>query len=89
MNDPMLIIAMQQMLYYTVLAVCFITIPTLVIGIGLSIFQAATQINEMTLTFVPKFVLMFTLLFFLLPWLMEKLILITQSYLGNVMEYIR
>lgn len=81
--------AMQQMLYYVMMGVCIVTIPTLIVGVILSIVQAATQINEMTLTFIPKFMVMFTLLFIISPWLMNKLILLTHQFLNNLPMYIR
>lgn len=89
MNDVQLIGAMQHTLYYIVIAVCMMTIPILLVGIVLSILQAATQINEMTLTFIPKFLLMFFLVFMLSPWMMNKLVLITRGFLLNLPNYIR
>jgi flagellar biosynthesis protein FliQ len=89
MTDPNMITAMQEMLYYTVIAVCIVTIPTLIVGLIVSIIQAATQINEMTMTFIPKMIVMFTLLFMLSPWLMHQLILIMHKYLNNLPTYIR
>ncbi len=89
MSNAHLFIAMQQMLYYTVMAVCIITLPTLIIGVIISIIQAATQINEMTITFVPKFIVMFMLILLLGPWLMHKLVLIMQNYMHNLPTYIR
>ena len=89
MNDVHMLNEMQEMLYYVVVAVCIVTVPTLVVGIVLSILQASTQINEMTLTFIPKFILMFLLLFMLGPWLMEKLVLIMQRYMMHLSDYIR
>jgi len=89
MNDAHMLIAMQEMLYYVVMAVCIITIPVLIVGLVLSVIQAATQINEMTMTFIPKFVVMFALLFVLSPWLMAKLIDLTHRYMANLPDYIR
>ena len=89
MTDIHMLNAMQEMLYYVVVAVCIITVPMLIVGILLSILQAATSINEATLTFIPKFVVMFTLLFILSPWMMEKLVSIMHRYLGNLSTYIR
>ncbi len=43
----------------------------LVVGLLIGIFQATTQINEMTLTFVPKIILVFLVIFLLLPWFLE------------------
>ena len=89
MNDMHMLLAMQDMLYYTVVAVCIITLPTLVVGLILSIVQAATQINEMTITFIPKLIVMFTLLFMLSPWLMSKLVDITRNFMTHLPTYIR
>lgn len=89
MHDMHMLIAMQQMLYYTVVAVCLITLPTLVVGVAVSIVQAATQINEMTVTFIPKLVVMFSLLFLMSPWLMNQLVLIMRYYMTHLPTYIR
>jgi flagellar biosynthetic protein FliQ len=44
---------------------------SLVVGLVVSIFQAATQINEMTLTFIPKLVAMGLALLVFLPWMLQ------------------
>lgn len=61
----------------------------LVVGIFVSIIQAATQIQETTLTFVPKIVSMFLALLFAFPWIMEKLISFTRDVFINLPNYIR
>jgi flagellar biosynthesis protein FliQ len=43
-------------------------------GLAISIFQATTQINEMTLSFLPKIVLTGLVMVFTLPWIMNELI---------------
>ncbi|HEU5282121.1 MAG TPA: flagellar biosynthetic protein FliQ [Gammaproteobacteria bacterium] len=80
---------MKQMLYYTLMAVGMISLPMLVIGVFFSVLQAATQINEMTITFIPKLVVMFTLLFLLTPWLMNKLVIMTQTMMMHLPLYLR
>lgn len=47
---------------------------TLVVGLVISIFQAATQINEMTLSFIPKLLAMCGLLVLLGPWLIDTMV---------------
>ncbi len=89
MTDIHMLTAMQQMLYYVVIGVCIVTLPTLIVGIVLSILQAATQINEMTITFIPKLIVMFFVLFTMSPWLMEKLIFIMRHYMTNLPAYIK
>lgn len=89
MSNTHMLIAMQQMLYYSMVAVCLITLPTLIVGLTISIIQSATQINEMTMTFIPKLIVMFTLLLLFSPWLMNKLVIITQELMTNLPNYIR
>lgn len=81
--------ALQHMLMGTMLAVCIITLPTLIVGVVISIIQAATQINEMTITFIPKLIVMFIVVLTLTPWLFEKLVYMTQQYMINIPSYIR
>ena len=89
MNNLHMLLAMQDLLYYTVVAVCLVTLPSLVIGLLVSIFQAATQINEMTLTFIPKMVVTFGLMFVFGPWLLSQLGQIMRHMLTNLPLYIR
>lgn len=89
MNDTHMLSAMQQMLYFVVIAVCVVTIPVLVVGLVVSIIQAATQLNEMTLTFIPKFIVMMLILFLLSPWMMSKLVALMQQYMNHLPDYIR
>ena len=55
-----------------------VSLPSLLVGlvIGLlsSIFQATTQINEMTLTFVPKILAVIVVIIFTMPWMLNMLI---------------
>jgi flagellar biosynthetic protein FliQ len=48
-------------------------ISGMVVGLLISIFQAATQINEMTMTFVPKILTVFVVLVLSLPWAIANL----------------
>ncbi len=61
----------------------------LVVGVAVSLFQAATQIQEMTLTFIPKIVSMFLGLLLLLPWIMNQLVGFTADLMVNLPHYIR
>ncbi|MGZ3580125.1 MAG: flagellar biosynthesis protein FliQ [Syntrophales bacterium] len=61
----------------------------LIIGLAISIFQAVTQIQEMTLVFVPKIVAVLIALIISLPWMMNIMITYTQNILSNFPTYIR
>lgn len=59
-------------------------ISALVIGLIISIFQAATQINEQTMTFIPKIVTVFVTLLIFGPWIMELLITFTTGIITQI-----
>ena len=64
----------RQALELTLLVSAPLLLTALVIGLIVSIFQAATQINEMTLSFIPKLLGMFVVLIIAGPWMMELLL---------------
>jgi flagellar biosynthetic protein FliQ len=70
-----------------------ISLPMLGVGLGVglivSIFQAATQIQDATLSFVPKIVCMFLALLFAFPWIMDKLLSFTRDIFLNLPQYLR
>ncbi|MDQ6993373.1 MAG: flagellar biosynthesis protein FliQ [Mariprofundus sp.] len=51
----------------------------LVVGIAISLFQAVTQIQEMTLTFVPKIICVFIAMILAAPWMIEKMVSYTHE----------
>ncbi|SHN67996.1 flagellar biosynthesis protein FliQ [Desulfovibrio litoralis] len=61
----------------------------LIVGLIVSIFQAATQIQEMTLTFIPKIICIFLALLFSFPWIMDKMITFTREVFTNIPLYIK
>lgn len=61
----------------------------LVIGLIISIFQAATQLQEMTLTFIPKIVAIFLALLFLSPWMLMTIMDFTREIFMNIPNYVR
>ncbi|WP_353119537.1 flagellar biosynthesis protein FliQ [Nitratidesulfovibrio sp.] len=61
----------------------------LVVGVVVSIIQAATQIQEMTLSFIPKIVSIFLALLISFPWIMDKMITYTRDVFLNIPTYIR
>ncbi len=61
----------------------------LLVGLTVSIFQAATQIQEMTLSFIPKIVSIFLALLFSFPWIMDKMLTFTREVFTNIPLYIK
>jgi flagellar biosynthetic protein FliQ len=64
----------QQALEITLMVSAPLLLTALIIGLIVSIFQAATQINEMTLSFIPKLVGMFGVLIISGPWMIGILL---------------
>ncbi|MBN1635912.1 MAG: flagellar biosynthesis protein FliQ [Deltaproteobacteria bacterium] len=61
----------------------------LIVGLTVSVFSAVTQIQEMTLTFVPKIVVVLLALLVSFPWLIEKLTTFTINLYSTIPQLIR
>ncbi len=59
----------------------------LVVGLMIGIFQAATSIQEQTLTFLPKLFAVLGMFILAMPWLIQKLMAFTTMLLGNLSRY--
>ncbi len=59
-------------------------VVALVVGIAISLFQAVTQIQEMTLTFVPKIIAVFAAIIIAAPWMTERLISFTRDIFNMI-----
>lgn len=61
----------------------------IVVGLAVSIFQAATQIHEMSLSFVPKILAIIACLMILSPWMLNVLVAYTTEIISNIPVYVR
>lgn len=68
----------------TIAMLLVLLIPGLLVGLLVAVFQAATQINEMTLSFVPKLILTFLVILFSGPWLLTMLIDYTRGLFMSI-----
>lgn len=66
-----------------------VLIVSLAVGLIISLFQAVTQIQEFTLTFVPKILAVFLCLFIFFPWIAQVLMSFTTNLIQNIPVYIR
>lgn len=78
----------RQAIEVTLLMSAPTLITALVVGLIISIFQAATQINESTLQFVPKLIAMFLVLLLFGPWMLQYLIDYIQRLFGSIPQLI-
>lgn len=89
MTGEMVTDLMRSALFIAMIMVVVIIVPSLIVGLIVSVFQAATQINEQTLSFLPRLVVTLMVLSFAGPWLgqmvydfTERLILDIPTMLG-------
>ena len=75
MFGPQTVLTLAQgAMEITLLISAPLLLAALVTGLAVSILQAATQINEMTLSFIPKLVAMFAVLVLANPWMLESMV---------------
>lgn len=56
----------------------------LLVGLAISILQAVTQVNEMTLTFIPKILAVALAMMFSLPWMINRLVAFTTQLINSL-----
>lgn len=73
--DPRVVLDLYgQAFLLIVIMVAAVMVPALIVGLIVSVFQAATQINEQTLTFLPRLIVTILVIIYLGPWLLQKLV---------------
>ncbi len=82
MNEDIILQLGQDALKTMAMLSAPLLLSTLVIGLIISIFQALTQINENTLTFVPKMIVIAIVLVLAGPWMMD----VMKNYTVNLFE---
>lgn len=74
----------RQGLWLTALLVTVLVVPSLIVGLIVAIFQAATQINEQTLSFLPRLIVTLLTLIVLGPWMIRELMEFFQTSVTNI-----
>lgn len=81
MTEELIIEILKEAFYTTFIILLPILGVSLIVGIIISIFQAATSIQEMTLTFVPKILVTGITIILMMPWMLDKVIAFTNKML--------
>ncbi|WP_346797053.1 flagellar biosynthesis protein FliQ [Halomonas sp. Bachu 37] len=84
MTPEMVMNIAYQGMRVTLLLAGPLLLAALLTGLLISLFQAATQINEMTLTFIPKILAVFAVLVFAGPWLLGLITEFTRELIANI-----
>ncbi|WP_456401285.1 flagellar biosynthesis protein FliQ [Persephonella sp.] len=80
---------MQGMLFTSLIVGGPVILIAFIVGLLISIFQAATQIHEMTLTFIPKIVATIVALIIFGSWMFRHMVDYTQEVLKNILIFIQ
>ncbi|MCX7984348.1 MAG: flagellar biosynthesis protein FliQ [Bacteroidetes bacterium] len=84
MNEAFIVHLLREAFYTMLLISAPTLIVSMVVGLVVSIFQAATSIQEFTLSFVPKLVLIAIVLVLTMPWILETMITFTVSLFHQI-----
>ena len=79
---------LNNALWITVMVAAPILISVLVIGVFIGMLQAATQINEMTLSFIPKLIVLFLTLLIAGPWMLNTLTTYVTNLIKNIPTFL-
>lgn len=84
MSEIMIMSVIKKALATSVMVAGPILIISLVVGLVISIFQATTQIQEQTLTFVPKLVCILLVVLVGGPWMLNRLVILTTEMFSMI-----
>jgi flagellar biosynthesis protein FliQ len=74
----------SESVYIGLMILLVLIVPGLLVGVVVAMFQAATQINEASLSFIPKLLVTFVVLLLTGPWLLKTLVNYTQTLIVNI-----
>lgn len=89
MDENLILFLGQEALKTTALVASPMLIGALVIGLVVSVFQAVTQINESTLTFIPKMAVVAVVIVVAAPWMIDVMSTYTLELFENITTYVR
>ncbi|MBB3101828.1 flagellar biosynthesis protein FliQ [Azomonas macrocytogenes] len=84
MTPELVVDLIREGLWLTTVIVALLVLPSLVVGLIVAMFQAATQINEQTLSFLPRLLVMLVTLILAGPWLLNQLMEFTRQLVQNI-----
>ncbi|MFO8155968.1 MAG: flagellar biosynthesis protein FliQ [Pseudomonadota bacterium] len=88
MTPDLVMTIFQRALEVILVMLLVVLTPALIVGLLVSMFQAATQINEMTLSFIPKLLITVVVLIFAGPWLLSLILDYTTRLYDNIPGFI-
>ena len=89
MNPDVVLELLKETLFHAFLMAGPILMLTLVVGVGISIFQTVTSVQEMTLSFVPKVVVISLALILGGPWMLQEMTVFTTGLIQRLPDFAR
>jgi flagellar biosynthetic protein FliQ len=89
MTEELILKLGQDTIRTTALIASPLLVSALVVGLVVSVFQAVTQINEATLTFIPKMIIVGLVMVLAAPWMMDIMNNFTIELFSNIGEMVR
>jgi flagellar biosynthetic protein FliQ len=87
MGSDVVLQLMAQLLWGAVLISAPLLVSTLLVGLLVSVLQVVTQVQDMSLTFIPKLVAAVASLAVFGPWMLRKLLLLASGLISNIPSY--
>jgi len=89
MENDFVIEVVNQAIKVTLMLSAPMLLGALLVGILISIFQAVTQINEQTLSFIPKILVIIAAMVIFSPWMIETMVTYTHDLFTSIPEFVR
>ena len=89
MNQGVAVSILHQAITILLMVVLPVIGTGLLVGLTIALFQAVTQIQEQTLTFVPKMVVVMLMIMVLSPWMFSVIVSFVLQIWGNIPSYAR
>jgi len=87
MTDEFIIDLCRRAVQITLMMAAPMLLAGMIIGLIVSVFQATTQINEQTLTFIPKIIAVFLTLLIMTPWIIHTMTLFSAEIFTTIATF--
>ncbi|WP_273129225.1 flagellar biosynthesis protein FliQ [Vibrio caribbeanicus] len=84
MTPELTVTLFSNAVWLVITIVAVLVVPGLVVGLGVAIFQAATQINEQTLSFLPRLLVTLLMVIFAGHWMLRKIMDLFDYLFHNI-----
>ncbi len=86
MTQELAIQIIRETLFTAVMIAAPMLLAGLIVGLTISLLQSVTQVNEMTLTFIPKIIAVVVVMILFMPWIMNRALLFANSIFNYISQ---